>query len=199
MILRSAWLRFLAVVIAILLLSSAASAQKKKKKDQPVDTSPMPAMPMPVPDQIDIAIGEMLGALQAGDIEAVHKYYADNAVFVRSTYEPPMIGWKNYAALMEQQRAAFQGGISVIRRDTTIFFRGDVAWASYLWQFDSTYQGKPYTVRGQTTLVLTREGQKWLIVHNHTSEICDPSMCGQQIQAQPAPQNPAAAPAPKKP
>lgn len=198
MIPRSAWARSIALVIAILLLSSAASAQKKKKKDPPLDTSPMPTMPMPVPDQIDTVIGQMLGALQAGNVEAMHKYYADNAVFVRSTYEPPMVGWQNYAALMQQQRAAFQGGISVIRRDTNINFRGDVAWASYQWQFDSMYQGKSFSVRGQTSLVLTKEGDNWVIVHNHTSQICDASICGQQMQAQPAPQNPAA-PAPTKP
>jgi ketosteroid isomerase-like protein len=196
MIPRSALVRSIAVVIAMLLLSAAASAQKKKKKDQPVDTSPMPAMPMPAPDRIDNLIGEMLGALQAGNVEAMHKYYSDSAVFVRSTYEPPMVGWQNYAALMQQQRAAFQGGISVIRRDTNIYFRGDVAWASYLWQFDSMYQGKPFSVRGQTTLVLTKEGDNWLIVHNHTSQICDASICGQQTQ--PAPQN-LPAPAPTKP
>jgi len=193
MIPRSASVRCFAALITFLLFSSAAAAQKKKK-NPPVDTSPMPSMPMPVPDQIDRNIGEMLGAFQAGNIEAMHKYYSDSAVFVRATYEPPVVGWQNYAALVQQQRAAFQGGMGVIRRNTSVYFRGDVAWASYQWQFDSTYMGKPYTARGQTTLVLTKEGDNWLIVHNHTSQIFDASMCGEQTQ--PAPQNP---PAPAKP
>jgi len=183
MIPRSTWVRCFAALIVLLLLSSAAAAQKKKK-NQPVDTSPMPPMPMPVPDQIDRNIGEMLGAFQAGNIEAMHKYYSDSAVFIRSTYEPPMVGWQNYAAQMQQQRASFQGGMSVIRRNTSIYSRGDVAWASYQWQFDSTYNGKAYTARGQTTLVLTKEGDNWLIVHNHTSQIFDASMCGDQTQTQ---------------
>lgn len=181
---RSAAVRCFAALISLLLFSSAVAAQKKKK-NQPVDTSPMPAMPMPVADQIDRNIGEMLGAFQAGNIEAMHKYYADNAVFIRSTYEPPMIGWQNYAAQMQQQRAAFQGGMSVIRRNTNVNFRGDVAWASYQWQFDSLYNGKPYTARGQTTLIFSKQGDDWLIVHNHTSQIFDASMCGDQNQTQP--------------
>jgi ketosteroid isomerase-like protein len=197
MIPRSAWVRCFAAFIMLLLVSSAAAAQKKKK-NQPVDTSPMPAMSMPVPDQIDRNIGEMLGAFQAGNIEAMHKYYADSAVFIRSTYEPPVVGWQNYAALVQQQRAAFQGGMSVIRRNTSIFFRGDVAWAAYQWQFDSTYNGKPYSARGQTTLVFTREGDNWLIAHNHTSQIFDASMCGDQTQTQPThPPLPAPPPPPK--
>jgi len=197
MILRGAWARSMAAVIAILLLSSAASAQKKKKqKEPPVDTSPMPAVPVPASDQIDHNIGQMLGAFQAGDIEAMHKYFSDNAVFVRATYEPPVIGWQNYAALMQQQRAAFQGGMGIIRRNTNVFIHGDTAWACYQWQFDSLYQGKPYTARGQTTLVFTKAGEDWLIVHNHTSQICDASIC-EQMQPQPAPQNPPAAAPPK--
>jgi ketosteroid isomerase-like protein len=184
MIPRSACVRCFAALITLLLFSSAAAAQKKKK-NQPVDTSPMPPMPMLVPDQIDRNIGEMLGAFQAGNIEAMHKYYSDSAVFIRSTYEPPVVGWQNYAAQMQQQRASFQGGMSVIRRNTSIYSRGDVAWASYQWQFDSTYNGKPYTARGQTTLVLTKEGDNWLIVHNHTSQIFDASMCGDQTQTLP--------------
>jgi ketosteroid isomerase-like protein len=198
MIPRSAWVRFFAALITILFFSSAAAAQKKKK-DAPLDTSPMPAMPMPVPDRIDTNIGEMLGAFQAGNIEAMHKYYSDAVVFVRAAYEPPVVGWQNYAALEQQQRAAFPGGISLIRKNTSIYYRGEVAWASYQWQFDATYMGRPYTARGQTTLVLTKEGDNWLIVHNHTSQICDASMCGEQNQApqpQPAPQN---TPAPTKP
>jgi ketosteroid isomerase-like protein len=195
MIPRGAWVRCFAALITFLLFASAASAQKKKK-NPPVDTSPMPSMPMPVPDQIDRNIGEMLGAFQAGNIEAMHKYYSDSAVFVRATYEPPVVGWQNYATLVQQQRAAFQGGMGVIRRNTSIYFRGDVAWASYQWQFDSMYLGKPYTARGQTTLVFTKEGDNWLIVHNHTSQICDASICGEQVQTQPVPQN---SPAPTKP
>jgi ketosteroid isomerase-like protein len=198
MIPRSAWVRCFAALITFLLFSSAAAAQKKKK-NQPVDTSPMPTMTMPVPDQIDRNIGEMLGAFQAGNIEAMHKYYSDSAVFIRSTYEPPVVGWQNYAALVQQQRAAFQGGMGVIRRNTSIYSRGEVAWASYQWQFDSMYNGRPYSARGQTTLVFTKEGDNWLIVHNHTSQVFDASMCGDQTQtqpAQPAPQNPTAPPKP---
>jgi ketosteroid isomerase-like protein len=200
MISRGAWVRYFAAFIVVLLVSTAAWGQKKKK-NQPADTSPMPDMPMPPAERLDTNIGEMLGAFQAGDIEAMHKYYAENAVFVRaSTFEPPLVGWQNYANLVQQQRAAFPGGMQIIRKDTNIFVLGDVGWASYAWQFLAQYQGKPYAARGQTTLVFNKVGESWLIVHNHTSQIPDASMCGQQQPAAPPAQNtPVPAPAPTKP
>ena len=195
MISRSAVARYFAAFIVVLLISSAAWGQKKKK-NPPVDTSPMPEIPLPPAEKIDNDIGEMLGEFQAGDIEAMHKYYSDNAVFVRSTtFEGPLIGWQNYANLVKQQRAAFPLGMQIIRRDTNIFVLGDVAWASYAWQFLSQYEGKPYAARGQTTLVFNKVGDSWLIVHNHTSQIPDASMC-QEIQSAPPPAQNTPAPAP---
>jgi ketosteroid isomerase-like protein len=60
--------------------------------------------------------------------------------------------------------------MQLIRRNTLIFTRGDFAWATYQWEFDSMLNGQPYSAYGQTTLVFTKVGADWLIVHNHTSE-----------------------------
>ena len=198
MISRGIVARCFAAFIVVLLLSSAAWGQKKKK-NQPADTSPMPELPMPPAEKIDVNIGEMLGAFQAGDVEAMHKYYADSCVFVRAgTFEAPLVGWQNYAGLVVQQRAAFPTGMQIIRRDTNILVHGDVAWASYNWQFLSQYEGKPYAARGQTTLIFNKVGEDWLIVHNHTSQVCDASICGPQQPAPPPAQN-TPVPAPTKP
>ena len=181
-----AWLTVVALVVAV---SAGTPAQQKKKKGDNGDNStPVPpTFPGPVPDQIDHDIGEMLGAFQVGDVEAMHKYYADNVTFVSGSYEPPVVGWQNYVALYQRQRAAFQG-MQLIRRNTFIFVHQDVSWASYQWQFDSMLNGKPFTARGQTTLVLNKVGDNWLIVHNHTSEICPGQSTG---AAQPQQQAPA--------
>lgn len=191
---RALW-RSIALLAALLVICSGAWGQKKKK-DQPADTTPMPKMPMSVPDQLDLNIGEMLGAFQVGNVEEMHKYYADNSVFVRGTYEPPLIGWQNYVPIYQQQRAAF-GGFQLIRRDTNIILHGtDTAWATYLWEFDGMYQGRPYSARGHTSLVFTKVGDNWLIVFNHTSEICGAAAAQPQRPPQPAAQNP---PAPTPP
>ncbi|HXZ12016.1 MAG TPA: nuclear transport factor 2 family protein [Candidatus Sulfotelmatobacter sp.] len=192
--------RFLAALIALLLISSGTWAQKKQKNKPPDDNTPMPAIPLPVADQIDNDIGEMLGAFQVGNIEVMHKHYAENATWVRGTYEPLLVGWPNYLAVYQQQRANFQG-MQLIRRNTTIFNHGDMAWAAYQWEFLSVVEGKPFNARGHTTLVLMKVGDNWLIVHNHTSQICQatPWQPLQQpgLQAQPPGQAPPSTAPPK--
>jgi len=174
------------ILIFSFVFSSGAAAQKKKNGNNADDISAqgLPTLPSSVSEQIDHDIGEMLGAFQVGNVEAMHKYYADNATFVSGSYEPPVQGWNNYVTLYEKQKAAFQG-MQLIRRNSFIFVHQDVSWASYQWQFDAMFNGKPFTARGQTTLVLSKVGENWLIVHNHTSEICPG-----QAQSAPQPQQP---------
>jgi ketosteroid isomerase-like protein len=172
---RARGFAFFIAAALVFTLSPGAQAQKNKKSkadtsDQASQTPPVPLPPTPDGDQVDHDIGEMLAAFQIGNTEMMHKYYADNATWVQSTYEPPVVGWQNYAAIYNRERAAFQG-IQIIRRNTFVFTHGDVAWASYQWEFESLLNGKPYSLQGQTTLVFTKVNGNWLIVHNHTSEV----------------------------
>ncbi len=194
---RARWLIGMLAAVLILAVSSSTLAgpqTNKKTKIKTNDQTDPNAPPMPVgsdADQIDHDIGEMLAAYQVGNVDMMHKYYADNVTFVSGAYEPPIVGWQNYVPLYQRQRAAFQG-VQLVRRNTIIFPHGDVAWAMYQWEFDSLLNGQPYSMRGQTTLIFNKVGANWLIVHNHTSEIVPTSA--------PAPaQQPAAQAAPAKP
>lgn len=194
-----AWIRRAAALIAIIALTSGAAWAQKKPKNKAADQSPMPAVAMPPSDEIDRTIGEMLGAFQVRNVEMMHKYYSDNCVFVSGAFAPPILGWQNYVVDYQRSLAAFQG-MQLIRRNTDVFVHGDIAWASYQWEFLSNFQNKPYSAHGQTTLVLQKIGDHWLIVHNHTSQICDQLSEQPQQPAQPAAQNPAATtPAAAKP
>jgi ketosteroid isomerase-like protein len=178
---------FLAAALIFAVSSRASDGQKTKKNDQ--SNTPMPALSTPDSDQIDHDIGEMLAAFQLGKVEMMHKYYSDNVTVVSGDYEPPIMGWNAYAPLYQRQWAAFQE-VQLNRRNTIIFIHGDIAWAAYQWQFDSMLNGRPYSLRGQTTLIFNKVGDNWLIVHNHTSEIYPAST--QQPAVQPQPQAPAA-------
>ena len=101
---------------------------------------------MPDSDTIEHDISEMLGAFQVGDVEAMHKYYSDNVIFVSDGSGPPVIGWKNYVPQYQAEKAAFQG-MQLIRRNTLIFVHQEVSWATYEWEFDSTFNGKPFSWR----------------------------------------------------
>jgi len=177
---------FLAAALIFAVSSNASDGQKTKKNSQ--SNEPMPALSTPDSDQIDHDIGEMLAAFQLGKVEMMHKYYSDNVTVVSGDYEPPIMGWNAYAPLYERQWAAFQE-VQLNRRNTVIFIHGDVAWAAYQWQFDSMLNGRPYSLRGQTTLIFNKVVDNWLIVHNHTSEIRPAP--AQQPALQPQPQAPA--------
>jgi ketosteroid isomerase-like protein len=169
--LRAAVMRALAGAAVILLVASGVWAQKNKK-NQPAADQPLPSMPMSATDEIEHDIGEMLAAQQLGNMELMHKYYSDSATFVSSDYGPPIVGWKNWAAGYERQKAAFQQ-MQIIRRNTFIYTHADVAWATYQWDFAAMLAtGKGYDARGQTTLVFNKVGNDWVIVHNHTAVDC---------------------------
>ena len=170
----------LALAVALVLACQPAAAQKNKKTKTPSSTPELkedavaPPIPKSDADQIDYNIGAMLAAFQLGNVEEMHKYYADTVTFVSGDFSPPVAGWQNYVPLYQRQMAAFQG-IQLIRRNTIVFPHGDVAWAMYQWEFIAGYQGKPYTMRGQTTLIFNKAGGNWLIVHNHTSAVESPT------------------------
>ena len=171
------WMRgfvcFLAAALIFGASFDASAGQKEKKGKNKKDADHSDQVPMPAgPDteQIDHDIGEMMAGFQLGDVEMMHKYYSDNVVFVSGAFEPPVMGWQNYVPLYQRSRAAFSG-MQLNRKNTLIFTHGDIAWASYQWQFDAMFNGRDYSTRGQTTLIFTKVGENWLIVHNHTSEI----------------------------
>ncbi len=163
----------LAASLILTLVAPAYAKQKNKKNKSSDDSSqqnPVPIPPAPPADQINLDIGEMLGAFQLGDVAMMHKYYADDATFVSGEWAPPVVGWMNYVPLFKREWSAYQD-IQLIRRNTYVFTHGDVAWASYQWEFDAMSNGEPFQARGQTTLVFNKVGANWLIVHNHTSEV----------------------------
>lgn len=178
------------VALMVFLLAPSGTEAQKKQKDQPVTNTTMPQIQLPIPDQLDKEVSEMLGAFQLGDVERMHKYYAENASFVSGAYLPPVMGWPAYATEFEKERASFQA-MQIVRRNTTVFHSGDVAWMSYQWELSAMYSGKPYDAKGQTTLVFVKTGDAWLIVHNHTSQIC-PNEGGIREQITPTPAAPSA-------
>jgi len=166
----------------VLTTASPAAAQKKKKTTPPADNGP--TVPLPDEQQIDYNISEMLGAWQLGDTEKMHKDYADDVAIVNGIYAPPVLGWNNYLALYQQQRARMQR-VRLDRANTFIKVDGNVAWACYQWDFAAVVDDKTATAQGQTTLVFEKRDGHWLIVLNHTSLV------------QPTPQSAEPAVAPK--
>lgn len=158
-------------VICLFVCSAAWAGQQKQSKQTKQMNGASGEVFASVADEINHDIGEMLGAWQVGDVEAMHSYYADDATWVSGAFAPPVAGWQNYLPTYLQQRKGFTG-VQLITRNVNIFHYGDTAWACYQWEFMGMDQGRPVSARGQTTLVFVKQNGRWLIVHNHTSQIC---------------------------
>jgi len=164
---------FLLLIGGALLLTCALPAVAQKEKKQKKDNTPPADSPTALSmlsdeQQIDYTISEMLGAWQLGDIDKLHKDYADDVTIVSSSWGPPVIGWTNYLTIYQQQRARMQQ-VRLDRSNTFIKVSGTVGWACYQWDFGAVVDGQQTGSQGQTTLVLEKRNNHWIIVHNHTS------------------------------
>jgi len=166
---RKALLVSLAAVIAVAGVTQAG-AQKDKKKKTDQSSSDKITLPMTDEQQIDYMLSEMLGAWQLGDIEKMHSKYADDVSMVNGSWAPPVIGWTNYLAIYQQQRARMQQ-VRLERSNTYVKVSGNIGWACYQWDFSGLVDGQPAQSQGHTTVVVQKRGDHWVIVHNHTSQV----------------------------
>jgi ketosteroid isomerase-like protein len=148
---------------------SPAAAQKKKKPEPPpsADSSKM-LVAMSDEQQIDYTLSEMLGAWQLGDVEKLRQDYAEDVAVVNGSWAPPVRGWTNYLAIYQQQRSRMQQ-VRMDRFNTYIKVSGAVGWACYQWEFAGVVDGQQKESQGQTTVVLEKRNNHWVIVLNHTS------------------------------
>ena len=184
---------FAVLALALAFATTTPAQQKDKKKKQPADqTQPQPDATKSLPDEqrIDLVISNMLGAWQIGDTDKLHKEIADDVVVVNGNWAPPVVGWAEYLKAYQMQRAR-ANQVRLERSNTLIRVSGNVAWACYQWDFSGIVDGQSSGARGQTTLILEKRNDAWIIVHNHTSIV------ETALQQSPAATAPAPAPAAK--
>jgi ketosteroid isomerase-like protein len=173
-----------------LLAGAPATQQKQKQKDkkQEADENSV-SSPIPPPDgqAVDLVVSQMLGAWQVGDVDMMHKAYAEDVTVVSGSWEAPLLGWPNYARAYQAQRTRTRGD-RLERSNTYTKVNGDTAWCTYQWRYSGQVDGTPATAIGHTTLVLEKRAGNWLIVLNHTSVVPvsqgpDPAVAPQNQQS----------------
>lgn len=97
-------------------------------------------------------------------------------------------GWTEYADGTKKVLADFASLKASIYPDARVELKGNVAWATATVHFEATMKkdGSKMAFDGRWTLIWEKKGDKWLIVHEHTSSPL-------------APPCPPAPPAPKGP
>ena len=186
------FLRVIFVLVISATLGLSVFAQKDKKKSKKEEAASAQAatdaaiQKLPDQEKVDFVISEMLGAWQIGDIEKLHKDIADDVIVVNGMWAPPVVGWNNYLASYQAQRARTQQ-IRMDRTNTLIRVTGNFASACYQWEFNAVVDGQQSGARGQTTLLLEKRSDKWIIILNHTSIVETGVPVGTVPQAQPTP------------
>ena len=192
---REVFLLLLISALSLTCVSPAAGQKEKKKKTDSSSSADAskPLIPLTDEQQIDYTLSDMLGAWQLGDIEKLHKDYADDVAMVNGSWAPPIFGWNNYVAIYQQQRARMTQ-VRMDRLNTYIKVNGPVGWACYQWDFQAVVDGQQMQSQGHTTVVLEKRDNHWVIVLNHTSAAPKPQQSAppsapseQQQPAKPAP------------
>ena len=163
-------LTFAALLFGPAFVYGQKQKNNNKKKDKDAEAAASVSSLLPDNQAIDSMVSQMLGAWQAGDAEAMHKFYADDVTIVSGAWEPPLFGWANYERAYQAQFAR----TSIPRLERTNSYTkvmGDTAMVTYQWQFLGNVDGKRAEAYGHTTLVLQKRAGTWLIVLNHTSAI----------------------------
>ena len=187
-----AWGLAVALAAPLTLLAANAAPQKNKNKENDLETAGI-VSPVPLPDQqlIETAVSEMLGAWQIGEVDRLHKYYADDVMVVSAANEAPLIGWDAYSKAYKAQFARTQG-TTLDRMNSYIKVAGNSAWVTYQWRYAAAVDGALATAFGHTTLVLEKRNGAWLIVLNHTSIAATGAEQSTQQSASPPAGQPAA-------
>ena len=139
---------------------------------------------LPEQDKVDFTISQFLGAWQIGDLEKLRQTMSDDVIVVNGMWAPPVVGWANYLTSYQAQRARTQQ-IRMDRINTLIRINGNFATACYQWDFSAVVDGQQSGARGQTTLLLEKRTDKWIITLNHTSIVETGVTAGTAPQAQP--------------
>lgn len=151
-------------------LAYGQKQNKKTKKDAAADANVSTASLMPDNQAVDLLVSQMLGAWQAGDADGMRKFYADDVMVISGAFEPPLIGWANYARAYQAQLAR-TSGCRLERINSYTKVMGDTAVVTYQWQFLGNVDGRNTQAFGHTTLLLEKRLGNWLITLNHTSAI----------------------------
>lgn len=123
--------------------------------------------------KIEAVIAAVIEAYRTGDSATMGRYYAPEVTMVPSDYNPPVQGWSNVEQRYRQSYANLTQ-VEMVRENTRVERRGNLAWAVYQWRFTGAAGQNAVAAAGHTTLVLEKRRGQWVIVHNHTSAILAP-------------------------
>ena len=140
------------LVLMLMLAGPAVPARADAKKD------------------IEKVVEILVNAFRSGDYSPLEPHLDKGIVVIPAAFIEPMVGRDTVLESYNKQQQSFRAS-EMMREGTRIRRAGKIAWVSYRWEYAASYEGKIYSFRGHTTLILQKKGKRWVIVHNHTSAL----------------------------
>ena len=145
-----------------------------------------PAVKDESPDRIDAIhhwLERFAAAVRAADYDAGRALFHPDAVGF-GTFTRMAIGREN---LIESQWRNIWGctrGFRFLLDEAVIQIEGDIAWVATPWHSQGRDEaGQWFDRHGRTTLILRRQGDRWLCVHSHYSRVPTPVLNGNATPA----------------
>jgi len=142
-----------------------AEREKREGTPLPYGTSNM-MIPLPDEQQIDYLLSDMWAPGRLATSRSAQGL-ADDVSIVNGSWAPPLsAGPTTWLSTSSSARACSRCGWTA---EYVHQVSGTVGWACYQWDFAAIVMAQPSASQGQTTVVLEKRNNRWVIVHNHTS------------------------------
>ncbi len=129
----------------------------------------MPATPTEVVAAAKATIEQWRQAYEIRSVEALFQLYARNVDLVVVQEGTTFLGWSSVEAMLKD-RIARTGAIIIRLKDMQVSsLSPDVAFAFATMTRELTFEATTVTESGTLTLVLRKQGDKWMITSEHYS------------------------------
>jgi ketosteroid isomerase-like protein len=154
--------RFLTSLACIFALALCCLAQGKK-------SSPKAATDSPVPDKA--LMQKLLDGWSTLDPANVAAHYPQGPHTYFDIAPLKYNDWDEYAEGVKKLGANYQSFKMTLNDDAVVHQHGDLVWATATIKEDATLKsGKREMATFRWTIIWEKQGGRWLIVHEHTSE-----------------------------
>lgn len=163
----------ISVVLIALLLGCVAVAQSpaKTRRAPRAAAGQPPLTDAEAGEQLRKRLQQVMNAWSTMDPDNAAKYYAKDAGLVFFDLTPLQYkGWDEYYVGTKKLFADYRELNIRLRDDAQVHFRGDLAYATAIWDIFATLaDGSKQELALRWTVILERRDGDWLVVHEHVS------------------------------
>lgn len=114
-------------------------------------------------------ITQHAAAHETGDVAAIEKLWVQDETATVAEGGSFNYGWAEFRDHHLRPEMEAMKKVKFPLENIKVHVKGNLAWATYSYRMSGEYKARPFDSAGAATMVLEKRGDKWLIVHEHTS------------------------------